>query len=276
MKTLCFAALFLSSMWLHDARAQGTATPQGTPEPPPLPPLLARHLPDFCQWTVDYKYKVAATKEAHDSVMDAYKKLAGQDSSVANAMSNPRFLYALDPPRPLRTAVVKTGNIRYEVQSMERGFQSECWAFGDTVVERAPDSRKLDVHMDDPDPEGEFPELTWLSVSNFKERKKIEGVDCLVFQETVDPLAISNPRGFIAEQKNGQNSKGLQVVKVEVTAVVTDQTRLPVSLQTPTESRRYIFADPPTQMLSAPPEFLAAAKEMKARLEASARPLSPP
>jgi len=280
MKRLCLAALCLAAASSCGVHAQGAA-PMSAPsaEPAPSPPLLAPRLPDWCQWTVDYTYPAGDPEKTHASRVEAYNKLAAQDPTLAGAMANPQFLFALDAPRPLRKIVVKTAAIQHEVQSLERGFQSERWTMGQTVVEQTPDSPKLITHMEDPDSNGAFPEFGWISVANFKGRKKLGGVDCLIFQGTLNPLAVTHPEQFGTDQKSashGGGPGGKDAGLVEATAVIADQTRLPVALQIPTESRRYTFLSAPTQMLSAPPAFIAAAREAEARLNAATKPLSPP
>jgi hypothetical protein len=274
MKTSCVAVICLVVALSCGARAQETA-PSPTAQPPPSPPLLAPHLPDWCQWTVDYTYPPGDPEKMHADRMAAYNKLADQDPTVARAMSNPEFAFLLDEPRPVHVTVVKTGDISHEDRTLERGFEWERWTIGDTMVDKLPESPKLDVHIEGLDPVDQFPEFQWISVANFKEREKLQGVDCLVFQQTLNPLEISHPKQFGADKRNHPDKLSPGTF-VEVTAVVADATRLPVALEMATESRRYTFLAPPTAMLVPPAPFASAAQELKARLDAAIKPLSPP
>jgi hypothetical protein len=265
MKTIHLASLCLITLFAYSAEAQD-AEPAGTPQPPPSPPLVAAKVPPWCQWTVDYTYSATAHGDSAADRVAAFEKTAAQDPMVAQMMSNPNFLYSLTEPRPLHVAVAQTGDIRGEVRNLERGFVDECWIMGDAAVEKRPEGGPLVATLYPRGSDVEFPQFNWISTSNFAGRKKVNGIDCIIFKDKIDPMRISHPE---------LPPNGLAPF-IEVTASIAEQTRLPVALQTPTEARRYTFLPPPTAQLVPPPAFVAAAQDAKARVDASTRPLSPP
>jgi hypothetical protein len=120
----------------------------------------------------------------------------------------------------------------------------------------------------------DFTEFNWISTANFKTRKNIAGVDCLVFEERLNPLQVFHPEFGTTHQllsPDGQE-EGL----VNCVAVVTDDGRLPVALQMPSESMRYTFLSPPLQKLTPPPAYASAIKAVRDQVEAATRPPSPP
>ena len=263
LSSFCFFALFA-----YCAVAQNAPQPAGTPQPPPSPPFVATHLPEWCQWTVDFKRPPSASNASGDP-LDAYRKLAAQDPTVAKAMQNPQFVFSLNEPRPLRKVIVKTGPVSHEVDTLERGYRHEIWTMGESVVEKFPGSPKLVAHTEDPNsPANLFPEFDWLSTSNFKRRQKLNGVDCLIFEAKLNPLDVLVP---------GVGAEASESAKVEATAVIAEQSRLPMALSMGSESRLYTFLSPPTAILVPAPPFVAAAQELKAQLRCRhPAPLSPP
>ena len=278
MKTFWLPVFCLTTVFAIDATADNASKAAGTPQGPPAPPLVAPQLPIWCQWTVDYTYSSTAQGSSPTALLAAYKKMAAQDPLLAKMMANPQFIYSLVEPRPLHTLVVRTGEVRHEVRNLERGFMDDRWTLGDAMVDKKPESPQPIVTLIGASSNSEFPEFNWISTSNFTGRKKVNGVDCLVFQQKLNPLEISNPDRFADDRKgaSGPRTAEDEETFVQASAYVADQTRLPVMLETPTETRHYAFLLPPAEKLAPPALFLDAAHDAKARVDASTRPLSPP
>jgi len=249
MNRYLLIAACLSAAFAGWSNAQ---TPSGKDILPPGPWVVTQ-MPDSAQWTIDYTY--ADTRKHRKALV----KLAGD-------------------ARPTHVTIVKTGAIRHEIREMERGLKSEFWAMGDMMVERRSNAPKLFAYTSGPK-DSEFPEFGWISQTNFTGRKIVDGSDCLVFQQQIDPLQITYPATYAAQQKDYQRDATevkSDTPTVLAIALVDAKTRLPVSLQAGPELRRYAFLPPPAAMLSVPDEFAAAAKEAKARVDAATKPLSAP
>lgn len=245
----------------------------GTEQLPPGP-LIVGKMPGAAQWTVDYAYADPPKPGTESAKLAGLKEMAAKDPVLAKAMANPQFVFSLDTPRPLHVAITKTGKIRHETRELERNFKSESWTVGECVVERRPNAPTLIAYLGGGGAK-EFPEFNWISEANFIGIKKLAGMDCLVFQEEINPLQISFPERFAGDKKRGME-KGNGSGGVRAIAYIDSQTRYPVALQLGTEARHYTFFPTPVNTLSVPEDFAAAAREAKSRIDAVTKPLAKP
>jgi len=229
-------------------------------------PIIQR-MPDFSQWTIDFTYAKKAEKSS-DKLRE-WQKLATKDPNVAASMADPKFVYALDPARPLHVTVTKTGDIRSEEWTYERNLKGELWSDGQTVVQRKPDSGRLDAATIPSSEASEFPEFNWVSKRNYKETESRNGIKCFMFKDHVPLLTIEHP-----ELAAGVPAS--DIPKVDVAAYVDIETHYPVLLQIGDDRRAYTILPPPKAEQVIPPEFEAIAKQTKARIQEQTKSLSPP
>jgi len=217
----------------------------------PSEPLIVRKMPEFAQWTVDYTYKDKPKPGEVSAILAQWQRLAAQDPLVAKQMTDPNFVYALDPARPLRRVVMKTKSVRSDICDFERNLRGEIWTDGITVVERKPNSNKLTTSKIPDEGIREFQEFNWISQDNFVAISILSGRKCLVFKDDVDFVGIDHPQVHGAAKET----------KVPATAYIDMDTRNPVMLEVAGNTRVYTYLAAPSQMLSLPPDFAAAAKQ---------------
>ena len=184
------------------ANAQDTGD-SPTPAPPPTGPLLNR-APKFSQWTLSY----------------AYPKTKDSDSSPPSAPLPPGV-----PLPPLQATVTKTDRFYHELIVDTGHGKSEEWFDGTTAAflqagnphfsiggSPTPGSNFTDFSKQD------FDYLDWISLKTFAGVKKVNGQDCLVFQ-----------------QGSGSDT---------TTAYINAETRLPVRIESSDSTCDYVFGTP--------------------------------
>ncbi len=257
-------SLFIASVILMVFAEQGRCQP--TLAQPSLPPgpLIANHMPDYAQWTIDYTYSDAPKPGADSALLTQYKKLALQDPAIAKAMANPHFIDALNPARPVHVVITKTGNIRHVERSLERGLKSELWSDAGTRIEQNANMPGPIVSMGNSVTQNEFPEFNWVSKESFTGIDTGNGHQCLVFKSQVDTLELAHP---------GSGGSGVTVPAI---AYIDLKTRYPISLQFGVETRQFTYLAPPTAQLVLPDECAAAVKATEDRIQKATPHLSPP
>ena len=209
-----------------------------SPVMPPLPqgPLLKR-APDFSQWVITC-----------DSPAE---KTAGREPA-------PGKVEAAKPKAHKEVQVTKAGPIRRVVTVEPDGSRSEVWCKGsvqalvrpewkypvlaDKTDRDAPENQwRLDYSKTD------FPGCEWVSATNYKGIQKLDGRDCIVFQDQMVAAtedAATHPASS-EEKASGGNQFALS-------AYIDMETRLPVRVISGGEVANYKFGPAPQAMLEIP------------------------
>lgn len=215
-------------------------------EPPPAGPLV-KTMPALSRWNVAFQY----------------------------ARKDPRQTAPVVLGQPIaRLDVTKSDKLMRLVSSNAAGASIEVWAQGTLQVLKDPGYEHKIVRRSGSQ-QGDFPELAWVALSNFKGREMVDQKKCLVFTSEFYPLQFGDPGLYMA----GQENPGLSIFlgdKVPVTAYIDEATRFPVKLVVGSDVRVYTLEEPPTSPLEIPPDFQAALTDVQQRYNALVKPLSPP
>jgi len=217
--------------------------------PPALPdgPLLKRAPQNIC-WEIKYKYgKEAGAKENAASEMSP-----PQSGSLAgNSVSS--------DTRPLSVKVTKTPDALYEETHTLSGETWRRWHYGRFKLELlqfGKNGRILSLSSLDTLNEfvstyqkHDFPDLGWISASNFRGIQKIGEGDCLFFSENV-AIPQPTPPPMSPEEANLPPPPPL---KVRTLAWIGALSRLPVRWQRESETRTFQFS-PATPIPELPPQ----------------------
>jgi len=260
-------ALAITVLWGAAALFLGAQNP---PAKPAIPegPLLTEPASKFSSWTISYTYR---TPEADPGkVAESWHAKAKNDPELAKIMAkNPSLVAA--KARVVEVDVVKTGDTKSEVSVQSNGAKSDRWLKNRLTIRRQAESAKVSVALlPEETSELDFAEFAWISPKNFKEIKKVEGRDCLVFSDMVPLLQLEDGRLFM--QMDGMGSGDT----VFATAVVDLATRLPVSLEYDVSIRKYVFGPAPSLPLVLPPDLDSALLQYEKRTKARNAGMSPP
>lgn len=184
-------------------------------------------------------------------------------------------------PRIVRR-VLKTGNLRHIVTEVSGGLNLEVWCKDTFQVIVRPEWSKPVVTSGQSSEEaarfdlsgGDFPEFDWVGEKNFSGISRVQGRECLLYQDSVQPRTnIDSIR--LAEEAAAR--KGVDIRQsLQVIACVAVDTRLPVFLQRGDEIVTYDFAEKPGVALTLPPEIEAALREWQlARQQMIRKPVRP-
>jgi len=257
MKTL--PLLLIAAGSLASAFAQANS-----PDTPPQPPFLKR-APEKCEWQISTK------SSGNTLVIDQGTTAVGHASS---------------PPRA--TTVIKNGKLIFETTTLENGSVLQFWRTGGVAVMSISGKpwelvQSMGSSFEDVDyAQSDFAGFDWISQSNFIGRKKVLGRPCLLFKGreiTVNPeqarlakadadaqraraeIAKADARAAGKPAPDVPMPKSFQEedYKVDVTAYIDEETRLPVALVYMSPGgemmRTYSFQSS-SQMPSVPPEVL--------------------
>lgn len=268
MKTLAILSLLLVSV-------PSLYSQQPAPTPP-QPPFLKR-APDSSRWTITFKPQGTASTK---------------DSSAAHAAGG------TPASRPQVMVVTKNRNTIDEKLVNENGVTIETWHVPgysvsavngkDPILSTSPGNTFNSTDYSSTD----FAGFDWISSQNFVGAQEVMGRHCLVFKSkivTMEPAEISILKNIRTNEINAQKEREEEAaktarnnagptqpeeasiasfdpntLKVEVTAYIDDQSRMPVALvyQTPSGvmTRIYQFQPPPTSVLL-PPDVVALLKK---------------
>ncbi len=186
---------------------------------PPKSPLLQR-APHLASWTI-------ATSFAETT------KKPGQNEDQP---------FKPDPGFPKNVVVTKSNKTYHEQTTFFSGLAEDKWIFDGAQLRSVPPTNVV-VYVPEPDPDhprpdysdytkSDFPELSWISIENYKGIQNYQGKPCYAFEST--------------------DSAGYKL-----TALLSDA-QLPVYTTHGIIGRIYIFNAPPTSPLSPPQNFQAA------------------
>lgn len=197
---------------------------------PPLPPgPIIAPSGDFAKWIVMVKIGDAAPSEE------------GGDPKTKGQV--------------LRIGVTKTGNIRHDVQALGSQVLLDNWYVDGAGVTINPRTKIPQVALDGASPgRTDFPELEWISSSNYIGTQKVGGREAFVFRAQVPRLAP------------GSNYVGDQSQNVDAMAHIDVETRLPISMKRGDDSYSYQFSPRPA-MQTPPAEILQAIQSFQKRLK---------
>jgi len=255
-----FITLVMLVMGGEWASAQGTLNPD-------VPLSLPTAAPEFSSWTTSLTYADMKDDTARQSQYQAaMAKLATEDPLLAKALAKGNGSGFV--PRVKNITVVKTKDIEHQTVTFLSGQSEESWKSAAARAARSPLTSKIEYHSSAV--EGlNFPELKWVTAKDFKQARKIQEVDCLVFRGKVARMQIENP--FLVELAALET-----IPDTEVEVVVNAKTHLPVSVETDEIKRTYTFHPPPAAMLNFPEEFASVVRRAEAKLRARLAPLSSP
>lgn len=228
MKTLTSILIAASSIASIFAQAN-------SPDTLPQPPFLKR-APEKCQWQITTKSSGEALGESEGT--------AGNGHS-ANS--------------PKVTTVFKNGSLVFETTSLENGESVQSWCTGGIALMSM--SGKPWVFLqgggnsfENTDfSQSDFAGFNWVSQANFVGRQKVSGRPCLLFKDrvvTISPeqvriekekadelmargeIAKSNAHAAGKSEWDTVEAKPFRIddYKVEVTAYIDEETRLPIAL----------------------------------------------
>ena len=228
-----------------------TSAPADTP---PVEPLIAPAAPTYSQWTIDCVYAGSSAtpgKPAAAAVKDA---------------------------RLRRETITKTADIKQDVSVFQDGSTSEKWTKGSILAAKEAGYAGISVHVGlQSGPFADFPDLDWVSRSNYIGKQKIDTRDCLVFQEQEYAFRFVNLALFKAITSTPDGSPSSNIgSKVPVIAIIDEKTRLPVQLKIGKDVRTFQFLSPPTTLLSLPPDYAVAVGKTAQDIQALTKPLSRP
>jgi hypothetical protein len=248
MKTILCLLIFSGILYLPLAQAQ-------QPKIPPLPrgPLL-NNAPSFSEWLV------SVTSDPVDP-----------DKGVVPKKFDSR------------TLVRKTGDIRNEIKVtvdnpkaeswFKDGWQAKLVGNGKPPLVFLPGANTLaGVYTDYG--KGDFFGFGWISKRNYAGIQKISGADCIIFhaEPPPDPTAAISP----APNSGSAASSPATPAFTGTTAYIALDSRLPVMLKEPDKTTLYEFKQPPTAMLTLPPDVAAAFAGVQSTIShLSAAPAAP-
>ncbi len=247
MKTFALLCILLATVTVgFDASAQTAASPaptvaSPTPRPTPPPGPLLNKAPDFSAWTV--------IMQVGSGQNDKGARPGGHTGAQAS------------PPPESVASITKTGLIRHIIKKTREGGQEDVWRQGDYVLTNESSwGQQVQVEVKPSQngvPTGDFPDLDWISASNFVGIKQVDGTPCLVFDGTVLRGDAQLLKQYNSKQEEQANR-----------AYIDLDTRLPRISQTPTSVSRYVFQSAPTTMLVLPAN-LQAMIDARVRIEES-------
>ena len=236
------------------------AQPAGRETLLPLSGPLLNRVPDYTKWVITIKIQ----------------KTKSQDLPAG-----PADLIAAQEALRIRSIVVtKTGPVIREEIFMGEGRKWEKWVFNGTigvinygtrlVVTNEQFSNSEDRFHSDFG-KSDFDGLNWIGVDNYKGVKKMEGMDCLVFEKTLSDERFREAPQSINPAAPGK-PPGEQPGKT--IAFISIQSRLPAYLLKDGELRTYTFIALPKviQPVPAPIADAAGAEQKSLELQLLARP----
>ncbi|MGC3989314.1 MAG: hypothetical protein QM796_06480 [Chthoniobacteraceae bacterium] len=233
-----FLPCLLLAFWV--AMPALPAQSANTAPAPVLPPgPLLKPVPDFVKWTVTRTSKSSGAKPEGD-------KKPGYIETIVGA---------------------RTGPMVHVIRTEGNGGRWEFWSNGKTqVIINGSNAPLISTGLPD-----EYPLPTWISSSNFTELKTVGKKQYLIFHDRVFPFGGEITADMVAPGVD------LESLKVEATASIDAETRLPVGVQLGSETIAYKFeALPSGTMQSFPPEVLATIAQHQQKLEAMIRkPVQP-
>jgi hypothetical protein len=271
MKTLAILSLVLISVQSLYA--------QQSPPAPPQPPFLNR-APASSQWTITFKAGAAKDSSAVHTAGDA-------------SSSRPKEMVVTKNGKTIDEKLVNANGVTIETWHVP-GFTVSEVNGKDPVLSPSPGNSFNTTDYSTTD----FAGFDWISSQNFIGAQEVMGRHCLVFKDrivTMEPGEISLRKTVreneIAEQKEREEKAAATAAwrhttqaqpeeaslapfnpddsKVEVTAYIDDQSRLPVALVygTPngTMMRTYQFQPPPASVVL-PPEVATLLEKSLERL----------
>ena len=259
MKKLIIGATLLAIGCVTAMTQEGTT--------PVVPQSLPTAAPDFSSWTTSFTYldkKDDVNRQAQYQA--AMTKLAVDDPLLAKALAKGRgggFV-----PRVKDISVVKSKDIEHQIVTYMGGQSEESWKSPSARAARNPQTQAIEYRSANVEAMN-FPELKWVTGANFKQTRKVQGVECLVFQGRVARMQIENP--LLVELTGSDTTPD-----TDVEVVVNAATLLPVSVRTDEVTRTYSFRQPPTAMQQIPQEFASVVNKAESKLRARLAPLSPP
>jgi hypothetical protein len=205
-----------------------------SPDAPPQPPFLKR-APEKCQWQISTK--------ASGNALGSKEVGAGRSAS---------------PPK--LTTVVKNGKVVFETRTLENGSALQFWRMGGIALMSFSGRPWMMVQgggnsFEDTDfIESDFAGFGWISEANFAGRQKVSGRPCLLFKDRVVTVNSEQVRllkaaaeaaeaqaEFARMEASRAGKSAADVLpaptpfreddyKVEVTAYIDEETRLPIAL----------------------------------------------
>lgn len=240
----------------------GQTAPSPTPamEKPPLPPgpLLAK-MPDFSKWTItviDKNAAVAAPTPTQAS--------SGGKSDQATA---PKAVVTITKTIPIIL-----------VSTVGKSDNSTVWCVGTFQIHQDAEYQKpalfsaasrVAVYVDYS--KTDFPELQWIAEKNYVGVQKTGDQQYLVFRDNVPnaiPEVVNRARANAVATKTPFNES--LYIDARETFVNAD-TKLPVFWRKGSEYHVYKFVDPPTAMLTLPPNLRSMIEFEQSRLRDLAR-----
>jgi hypothetical protein len=242
MKTPLRLLCLLSGLALSlQARAQ-QPSPAMTPRPEPPPgPLIQKRAPDSAMWTI--------------TTVTASSPAAKRGSVPGGAADrDPR---GAAPSSGVRTTYYKRGKtMRVERIDEQKQSWNVWWTQGTSEVLITPQGKvailAVSNNPDVPNPyhtdfsASDFQGFEWISASTYTGLEKLQGVDCLVFQE--DSGASAN-QAEVGSQSFSQ------------TAYIDLKSRLPILLVQGDHISSYEWKAAPPESLTVPPEVRAALEQ---------------
>lgn len=227
-------------------------------------PLVVPRAPEFSAWVARCTYGAAASELSAAAV-------EGPEGVNMTAQAQPGG--AAKRPEWASRSVIKTGDVRCEIDLFTNGDRLERWQTGATCVSPRTVGGRLFLKTQEPVREArDFLEFDWVSQGNFKGIKTFNGRRCLVFEDRVETAQILDPREFALVGPSGAPDEML----ITAQAAIDAETRLPVGLILGNQKWTYEMQAPPTATLTVPAAFAKVIAEVKARQEARNRPLSKP
>lgn len=215
----------------------------------PKAPYVAAQAPPNSRWAIEFKYS-------------------------ANSADPRPTAKKLQAKRIMRSDIVKTGEIKRQNDAYEENVSQEIWTRGNLLVLKDPDYayeivRRAVVG------EGDFPEFQWVKDAQFLKRERVDGRDCLIFQQELFPLQFADPALFAAESALPEPTIDLGN-KVSVLAYVDAESRLPVKLVIGGDTRTYAFQPPPATPLLLPAAYAGAIEGVEEKYREWVKPLARP
>jgi len=161
-------------------------------------------------------------------------------------------------------------DVRKETKFLKDGSALTRYAAGRLIVFFDPRTKQIEV---DPSESGGYSgelspryltELTWLNAGTYRGEEEIKEITCDVYHHSW-PLPLEGLYAGLQPPEESAPSPPPAVTPLEIVAYIDKQTRLPVLLQSPTETRHYTFSTAPPVEL--PAEYKAAIEKVAAAIK---------
>lgn len=245
-------------LWILVSALAFSSARSEAPLPPPKPPLLAR-LPAYASWVE----KIATPSEEPQA-----ENMDGGSTPTKRTLKEVK--------------VIKGPRNRQITKKWSDGLTTEIWVCGDIVLQEEPGLKSIYIstaasRSASPMSFGanhsnaDFPDLEWISPSNYVGTKPYQGKVCYVFQtkdtsaelKKSEALAASLPRAE-SSANSSESQSPAPTLQISKTAWIDPETRLPVALNDGIYLRTYTFLDPPSHDPQPPQRFIKAWEKYEA------------